>query len=100
MLRLQMFTGMPPGEAVAMRAEELDRTGEDWLYRPARHMTEGQGRSRAIPLGARAQEVIGPFLTASGPTGYLFSPAAAVAAWNERRRKERVTPMTPYQIAR
>ncbi len=100
MVRLQMYTGMRPGEAMSMRADEIDRSGDVWLYRPSRHKTEGHGQGRVIPLGLKAQELITRFLEAADPAGYLFSPAAAVEARNERRRKERVTPMTPSQAGR
>jgi integrase len=34
MVRLQLLTGMRPGEVVIMRAIDLDTTGPIWLYRP------------------------------------------------------------------
>jgi integrase len=43
--------------------------------------------------------VIRPFLRAEF-TGYLFSPAAAIADYNAKRRRKRETPMTPSQRAR
>jgi integrase len=100
MVRLQSLSGMRPGEAVAMRSEEVDRSGDVWIYRPSRHKTEGHGRTRAIPLGPKAQEVLGPFLGAADAGSYLFSPRAAVLARNERRRLARRSPMTPSQEAR
>jgi integrase len=100
MVRLQMASGMRPGEARAMRADEIDRSGEVWIDRPSRHKTEGHGRGRAIPLGPKAQEVIRPFLEAAGSSDYLFSPRDAAEERNEERRRGRVTPMTPSQAAR
>lgn len=39
MIRLQLITGMRPGEVVAMRGIDLDTTGCIWTYRPERHKT-------------------------------------------------------------
>jgi integrase len=90
---------MRPGEAVAMRADEIDRSGEVWIYRPLRHKTEGHDRVRAIPIGPKAQEVLKPFL-ASASQAHLFRPRSAVEARNERRKAARKSPMTPSQAGR
>jgi integrase len=81
MARLQLLTGMRPGEVCIMRASDIDRAGPVWLYRPRRHKTKHRGKERVIALGPRAQEVLLPFLGLD-LTAYLFSPAAADA---ERR---------------
>jgi integrase len=99
MIRLQALTGMRPGEVTALSAADIDRTGEVWAYRPARHKTDGHGHERVILLGPRAQEVITPWLKAE-PTAPLFSPAEAVEARNSARRQGRKTPMTPSQARR
>jgi hypothetical protein len=39
MVRLQMETGMRPGELVVLRAYDMDMTGPVWLYRPSSHKT-------------------------------------------------------------
>src|SRR4051794_37474251 len=39
MVQVQALTGMRPGEVVAMKAGEIDRSREVWLYRPRRHKT-------------------------------------------------------------
>lgn len=77
MVRLQLAAGMRPGEVCAMRASEVDRSGDVWVYRPARHKTQGKGKTRAVALGPKAQAVLGRFLDqAAGPNSYLFvSPA-------------------------
>jgi integrase len=83
-----------------MRSDEIDRSGDVWIYRPSRHKTEGHGRGRAISIGPKAQEVLRPFLDAAGPGHHVFSPRVAVQARNEARRRARKTPMTPSQRAR
>jgi len=100
MVRLQLLSGCRPGEAVAMRTEDIDRASEVWVYRPSSHKTQHHGRHRAIPLGPKAREVIRPFLEAAAPGAHLFSPRSAVEARNERRRRARRSPMTPSQSAR
>jgi integrase len=100
MVKLQMLSGMRPGEAVAMQAGEIDPSRDVWLYKPSRHKTEGHGRTRSIALGPKAQEALRPFLESVEAGAYLFNPGAAVEARNKRRRLARVTPMTPSQAAR
>ena len=101
MIRLQMLTGMRPGEVVQMRPCDIDRTDQEevWLYRPARHKNEWRGKERTIPLGPRAQRIVARFLT-RGSLDPLFSPREAEEARNAKRRRERKSPMTPSQAAR
>ena len=40
MIRLQLLTGMRPGEVVRIRRRDLDMTGRMWEYRPAQHKRE------------------------------------------------------------
>ena len=99
MLRLQLITGMRPGEVIRMRAADLDMPGKLWAYTPSSHKTEHLGRRREIPLGPKAQEIIQPFLTLDRDK-FLFSPAEAEAERSGQRRLERKTPMTPSQASR
>jgi integrase len=46
MIRLQLLTGMRPGEAVRVRANDLSMEGKTWTYRPASHKTEHHGIER------------------------------------------------------
>jgi len=57
MIELQRLTGMRPGEAVIMRACDIDMTGDLWEYRPSSHKGEHHDRERIIPLGPRSQAV-------------------------------------------
>ena len=99
MIELQRLTGMRPGEVVLMRTADIDMSGPIWIYTPAEHKTEHHGRHRVVHLGPQAQAVLRPFLR---PTleRYIFSPAEVKAERSRIKRLERVTPMTPSQLAR
>jgi len=99
MIKLQLATGMRPGEVRLMRIGDIDMSGEVWEYRPQEHKTEHHGRQRLIFIGPKGQEIMKPFLVAD-PERYLFSPQAAERERSEERRANRNTPMTPSQAAR
>ncbi|MBW2223906.1 MAG: tyrosine-type recombinase/integrase, partial [Deltaproteobacteria bacterium] len=84
MVELQRLTGMRSGEVVIMRAIDIDRSGPVWLYRPAQHKTQHHGHDRVVPLGPRAQAMLGPFLDRPAPLP-LFSPREAEKARNAKR---------------
>jgi integrase len=88
MVRVQRLTGMRPQEVCRLRPCDLDRSGAVWVYAPAGHKTEHLGRDRRIPLGPRAQAVLGPFL-ARDPEGYCFDPRAAVAELRAKQKAGR-----------
>lgn len=93
MVRLQLLTGMRPGEVTLMRTADLDTTGDVWVYRPESHKTEHHGREREIYLGPKAQEVLRPWLKTE-LDAYLFSPAEAEQRRREQRHAERRTPLS------
>lgn len=97
MVRVQLLTGMRPGEVCALRAENIDRTGPVWLYRPAQHKTAHRGKARVIFIGPGAQAVLAPFLD---QPEFLFSPAHAVELLNAARQAARKSKPTPSQRAR
>jgi integrase len=94
MIQLQRFTGMRPGEVVAMRGCDLDTEGALWMYVPWSHKTEHHGAKRRIELGPRVQAALAPFLRAN-VSEHLFRPIDAEAERHgdmRRRRKTRVQP--------
>lgn len=99
MVRLQILTGMRPGEVVLMRGTDLDTQGASWTYTPAVHKTEHHGRQRIIYLGPRAQDELAPWLK-SDLQAYIFSPAQAEEQRNAQRRADRATRITPSQSNR
>lgn len=53
-----------PGEVLAMRPCEIDRTSQQgvWIWRPTRHKTQRFGRERAVVLGPRCMAALEPWL--------------------------------------
>jgi integrase len=99
MVRLQLLTGMRPGEACVLRGCEIDMAGPVWLYRPHRHKTRHRGKGRVVTLGPQAQEVIRPFLKLD-TQAYLFTPRDALECrWAEQRAR-RKTKVQPSQVSR
>jgi integrase len=106
MSRLQLFTGMRPGEVIVMRGRDLDTAGKVWAYRPGSdrgphgaHKNAHRGHDRVVLIGPRGQEVLRPWLRPD-PDEYLFQPREGRAAFDAERRRTRKTPMTPSQARR
>ncbi|OAI41451.1 hypothetical protein AYO40_03070 [Planctomycetaceae bacterium SCGC AG-212-D15] len=97
MCRLQLETGMRPGELVVMRACDIDMTGRVWLYRLRQHKTVHHGYERVVPLGPKAQEIVKRWLTTE-TLAYLFSPKRAVEGLFAERRDGRKTPLWPSHL--
>jgi integrase len=93
MIELQRLTGMRSGEVVVMQACNIDMTGVVWIYRPAAHKNRWRGHERCIYLGPKAQQIIRRYLKPNIEAP-LFSPADAVVAKMDERRRNRVTPLT------
>ncbi len=105
-VRVMRLTGMRPGEAIAMTAAEIDRTDPTvWRYCPGHHKTEHKDKTRTVFIGARAQEVILPYIM-KATDGPLFpitaQPCAEPFRGVARRRRFRtgiptscVTPRRP-----
>ncbi len=101
MIRLLRLTGARPGEIVNARVEDLDRTDPAcWWLKPKTHKNAYRGQGRAIPLGARAQEVLLPYVVKAGKSGRLFAVCrvALSQAVNRACVKAGVEPWTPRQI--
>ncbi|MCI0701856.1 MAG: site-specific integrase [Planctomycetia bacterium] len=100
MVRVQLLTGMRPGELCQLRESDIDTTDPSgvWLFRPPQHKTQHHGHDRVVSIGPQAQEVLRAYIEAGEE--YVFSPQAAERARNAERRASRKTPMTPSQAAR
>jgi integrase len=80
MIEVQLLSGMRPGEVVLLRACDLDRSGDVWVYRPESHKREHHGLQRTIALGPKAQAVLRCWLREDCPGEYLFRPREVLAA--------------------
>jgi integrase len=108
MLRLQALSGMRSGEVRVMRTLDIDRADPAcWAYRPGsdagpcgRHKNAWRRQQRVVYLGAKAIEVLRPWLRDDAPAAHLFSPRR----WVEQRRAERAatrkSKRPPSQLAR
>lgn len=99
MVRVQLLTGMRPGEVCRLRPCDLDANGTVWVFRPPQHKTRHRGKERAVAIGPKAQQVLAAFVPAD-PTDYYFSPRRAVADGHSRRTAVRKTPKFPSHMAR
>jgi integrase len=96
MVRLQLETGMRPGELVVMRACDIDMTGPVWLYRPRSHKTQHHGHERIVPIGPKGQEIIRRYL-ATDLQACLFQPRLNMQERARTLRRNRKTPVQPSQ---
>lgn len=92
MVRLQMLTGMRPGELVIMRSGDIDTSGTTWVYRPSRHKTLHIGKSREIALGPQAIQIAQRYLKPQ-TTAFLFSPADSEQQRRDEAHARRKTPL-------
>ncbi len=99
MIELQWFAGMRPGEVIRMTTGQIDRKGDVWTYRPAKHKTRRRGKTREVYLGPEARAILTPLLKAD-PDAPIFSPRDSVEARMEERKSSRQTPHTPSSRAR
>jgi len=84
MIRVQVLTGMRPGELCMMRPADIDVSDKVWIYKPQTHKTEHHGRQRFIPIGPQAQRIIKPYIAKRKPMDTVFTPEDA-----HRERLER-----------
>ena len=51
-----------PQDVYNMRLCDIDRSGEIWRYAPFTHKTKHKGKTRVLPIGPRAQQILLPYL--------------------------------------
>lgn len=79
MVRVQLLTGMRPGEVCLLRPADLDRSRTPWVFTPSVHKNEHRDQERPIRIGPQARALLAPFLLGRAPDEYLFDPALAHA---------------------
>lgn len=116
MVRLQILTGMRPGEVVAMRPTDIYRQGDKypdgykffsrldlhgcWVYIPAEHKTEHHNKARFVILNKACQKILDPYLKRREHDDYVFSPEAEQELRYARMREARKTKIQPSQRSR
>jgi integrase len=99
MVRFQRLTGARPGEVCGLRPMDIDRSGQDWVWRPPQHKNSWREADRVIMIGPRARKILERYLLRDA-AAYCFSPAEAERRRSRLRRLARQSPMTPSQRAR
>jgi integrase len=113
MVRLQLLTGMRPGEVCAMRGADLARDGVlrlgkrvvtlrpgSWAYVVGAKMAHARRlKVQVYLLGPRARAIVEHWLR-DDPEEYLFSPAEAHVARMAALRDARKGPVQPSQADR
>jgi integrase len=97
---LQLLSAARPGEVLALRVCDLDRSTPVWVYRVGAHKHAHRDHARLVLIGPRGQELIRPRLEAAlgrGPDSYLFRPVDAMADFRARQRNLRQTKVQPSQ---
>lgn len=99
MVRVQLLTGMRPGELVAMEPRYLSRTKtpDVWCYTvpPHANKTDHAGRERRVMLGPRALEVLRPFLQGRPESSPVFSAREAALQVEQERRATATVYVSP-----
>jgi integrase len=85
MIRVQLLTGMRPGELVTVRPEDIDRRREPWRYTVTEFnkMLHRETR-RVVFFGPAAREILAPLLAVSTPGRPVFRlpPWRSKADWS------------------
>lgn len=98
MIRTLLITGMRPGELCAMRACDIERDGDVWIYRPVSHKTEHHGKERVILVGPQSQAILKPYIARRTKLSeFVFLPAEA---HRERLEMRGMPKVMAYQLSR
>jgi integrase len=93
MVRLQLLTGMRPGEVCRLRPCDIDRDSAIWEYRPQFHKTEHHDRCRVVYVGPAAQLILQPFLDRDEQDA-CFSPQENMLEHLKHKHSQRITPLS------
>ena len=99
MVRVQLHTGMRPGELVKMRRRDIDTAGKVWLYRPESHKTQHHGHDRTIYIGANAQKYLESYL-GTDLDAVVFDPRTAMKERWAARKTHRSKPKESRKTGR
>lgn len=116
MVRIQLLTGMRPGELCRLTPGQIHRSGVVrvvgrgcvdvsklngvWVYAPDTHKTERLGYGRYVAIGPQAQAVLAPWIEGRAAESPCFSPKEDYARYLDERAASRKTPLWPSHQAR
>jgi integrase len=100
MVQVQREACMRPNEVCRMQVGDIDRSGEIWMYCPAKHKNTWRGHKKIITLGKPEQELIAPRLIGKTPEQAVFSPKDAIRERWEHNTIHRKIKRTPSMIKR
>lgn len=73
-VRLQLASGMRPGELCALKVGQIDQSGAVWRYEPREvQKNRHRGQRRVMWFGPKSQAVLTPLLAGLGPTDFVFA---------------------------
>lgn len=93
MVSLQLVCGCRPGELCSLTPQQVDRSGDVWLYRPVQHKNVHLGQDRVIAIGPRGQDILRKYLLRA-PDAPCFSPKESMTEFYEEAHERRTTPMS------
>ncbi|MEO2046449.1 MAG: site-specific integrase, partial [Pirellulales bacterium] len=93
MVRVQLLTGMRPGEVCKLRPCDIDMADDVWFFVPPQHKTTHHGHNRTIAIGPRAQGVLLRYL-ARAADSHCFQPKDSESKRLAEREAMRVTPLS------
>lgn len=86
-VRVHYLSGMRSDEITALRMDEIDFTGDVWIYKKKKHKTAHLGKAKIVCFGPQAQMILRKYT--GKDVDYLFTPAQAVAEQAEARARGR-----------
>lgn len=116
MVRVQLLTGMRPGELCRLTPGQIHRAGVVrvvgrgvvdlaklagvWVYAPATHKTAHLGYGRYVAIGPQAQAALAPWLAGRPADRPVFSPREDWARQLGERAANRTTKISPSHVLR
>ena len=99
MVLVHYETGARPSEVCEMRACEIDRTREVWIFFPESHKNKWRKKKRFMPLTQKAREIVERRMAAVDGD-YLFPPAESDRERREIAAAKRKSKVQPSQKKR
>lgn len=92
MVRVQLLTGMRPGELCGMTPRELNMSREPWIFTPRHHKNQHHGKAREIAIGPRAIAILQRHLLRSLDDA-VFRPEIRSGCTSENASQARPAPL-------